>query len=112
MNANTNMNTNMNTEVLVTLYYDKYEAYYGDGLYPQLTKTTPCTKDVIISFSLDNQNYWRQKIDEEIQGISGLDGDIGILLLAKINELAIQQNINTGIGIKNKYDLIIYPKKK
>ena len=110
MNTNTNMNTNMNTEVLVTLYYDKYEAYYGDGLYPQLTKTTPCTKDVIISFSLDNQNYWIQKNDDDNQGISGLDGDIGHLLLVKINELAIQQKINTGIGIKNKYDLIIYPK--
>jgi hypothetical protein len=97
--------------VCVTLYYDKYEAYYGDGLYPQLTKATPCTKEVIISFSLDNQNYWRQKSDDDNQGICGLDGDIGHLLLVKINELAVQQNINAGIGIKNKYDLVIYPNK-
>ena len=50
MNANTNMNTN--TAVEVTLYYDKYEAYYGDGLYPVYVKLNDdgCVSMVVIDF--------------------------------------------------------------
>jgi len=96
--------------ISIPLYYDSYENYFGEGFYPQTTKDPPCITEITISFSLDNEKYWRQTIDNN-QGICGLDGDNGHLLLAKINELAIQQNIHTGIGIgiKNKYDLVIYP---
>jgi hypothetical protein len=88
-------------EQIVVMYYDYYEQNFGDGFYPILEKSGPCTQSIHIKFKLIN-NYWVQM--DEIM-MCGLDGNEGVLLLHKLNGL-----LYSGIGIKNKYDTIIHPK--
>ena len=101
----------LNDFITVKFYFDTYELYYGDGFFPVTKKCDACNKEIFISFKLDYEMFWRQTISNDIQGISGLDGDEGDFLLQLLNKTAVKNNKESGVGIKSKYGIIIHPKQ-
>jgi hypothetical protein len=98
------MNTaNTANTVYITMFYDSYEKEYGDGFYPVNEKDATCNSEIIIQFKLFNTLFWKQTTSTSIDG---LDGDQGLILLNKINEMSK----NKGTTIFNKNNNIIYKK--
>jgi hypothetical protein len=93
------------TTQIITMFYDDYERFYGDGFYPMLNDSFGYT-NINIEFKQDPDNYWRQ-VDNNNSCINGLDGDNGKLLFQLLNTMA---NISTCNGIKNCAGKILYPK--
>ena len=73
--------------ITTTMYYDEYEANYGDGFYPLLDKESSHLKPVEISFvefRLFGEIVWKQTGPATF--ILGLDGQTGPHLLKFLNE--------------------------
>jgi hypothetical protein len=92
----------MEKTIRVKMYYDEYEKYFGDGFYPFFKEKEEKDEnsEVIFSFRYNN-DCWNQITQDEIYG---LDGNIGKLLLERLNSNG-QQN---GKIIKNSNGFIIY----
>jgi hypothetical protein len=74
-------------EIIYTLFHDKYETLYGDGLYPYYKNDDKKTLEPIdITFKLDSAYTWKQK--QENYCIRSLDNATAKALLRDINELA------------------------
>lgn len=125
----------MNSTVYnVDMFYDSYEADFGDGFYPMTKSSVPCTDPTTIGFKLTtDQNaecftnvtysvsvtthsaqshplnvYWKQTNNNVIRG---LDGNEGFLLFAQLNnQLRVDNTFVTVQGIVNSFGKIIYPK--
>ena len=87
------------------MFYDSYEKEYGDGFYPINNKDNSSNSEIIIQFKLFNNLFWKQIT---CSSIDGLDGDQGLILLNKLNEMTE----NNGVTIFNKNNNIIYKKDK
>lgn len=71
------------SKVEVKMWYDSYEAKFGDGFYPQMKGPGD---EVILEFILTkDKTTWHQSTGE---GITGLDGNCGDELLAHLNSQA------------------------
>lgn len=95
---------NNDTICCVTLYYDEYEYFNGDGFFPQIDKDATCCKEIEVKFIYNNIfNCWIQKTGI---CISGLDGDNESKLLNILNS---KHNLN-GNYIANVFGYKIYKK--
>ena len=54
----------------ITLYYDSYEAKFGDGFYPLTYKDQSCDTEIKIGFEFINGN-WSQATGPSIHGYDG-----------------------------------------
>lgn len=92
------------SKVVVTMSYDKYEATFGDGFYPQMKSEGEGWESINIEFTLSQDGTtWKQSNEKSIRG---LDGNCGDLLLAHLNS---QAGANATL-IFSHYDKI-FPKK-
>ena len=97
-------------QLTTTMYYDEYEANYGDGFYPLLDKESSHLKPVEISFieyklSL-TETVWKQT--GSATWILGLDGSTGPKLLKLLNEHSCRNHKKIISGVLN---MQIYPKQ-
>ena len=91
----------------ITLYYDQSEREFGNGFYP-ITEYKKGMIETTVGFELGIDMYWRQAY-VMLTNICGLDGDYGQKLLTILNS---KDNGYTGIGIRDCFGRIIYPKSK
>jgi len=95
-----------------TMYYDEYEANFGDGFYPLLDKESSHMKPVDISFieyKLPNglgEIVWKQT--GSASWILGLDGPTGPDLLKFLNEHSSRNHTKIVSGVLN---MQLYPKQ-
>ena len=54
----------------ITLYYDSYEAKFGDGFYPQTQPDRSCSDEIEIGFELVH-GTWTQVTGPRIHGYDG-----------------------------------------
>jgi hypothetical protein len=97
--------------VHIRLYYDPYTNYFGEGFCPHLESSASIRREIWIEFTLDQNNYWRQsnKNDPCIYTVDQLHGE---LLLKRLDSESKSFDLaSKGIGIKNKYGLVLYPSK-
>lgn len=74
--------------ITVPMWYDLYEAYFGDGYYPYLKQDTPFTgTDETFLFDT-GLNIWQQQMNSICYPIRGFDGTTGIDLLHLLNTTA------------------------
>ena len=90
-------------QLTTTMYYDEYEANYGDGFYPLLDKVSSHLKPVEISFieyklSL-TETVWKQT--GSATWILGLDGSTGPNLLKLLNEHSCRNHKKIISGVLN-----------
>lgn len=87
---------------IVTLYYDDYEARFGDGfdekdgkcgMFPQLNRDNAADVEIAVQFDLED-GYWIQRNGLRIVN---LDGNCGFELLSLLNK----NSNHNGVGIKN-----------
>jgi len=90
----------MSKIVNVKMFFDEYEKYFGDGFYPFFEEKEKEKAVINISFQYKD-HVWKQVSQDEI---TGLDGDVGKILLNYLNNEINEK----GLIIKNSYDLIIY----
>jgi hypothetical protein len=65
------------------MWYDKYEADFGDGFYPQVEQESGM-EPISVSFQYTEWNKtWTQNNGKNIQG---LDGNCGNLLISLLNQ--------------------------
>jgi len=113
----------MTTEsVQIRLYYDPYTNYFGEGFCPRVEPTKSIRREILIDFTIDKNNYWRQSNKNE-PCIYVLDQPEGERLLKLLNVEYSKSRVimstpclletvhlaSEGVGIKNKYDLLLYP---
>jgi len=55
---------------VLTLYYDSYEANYGDGFYPMLVRDTSCDSSIDVAF----EYYDGELVQLSGPKIKGYDG--------------------------------------
>jgi hypothetical protein len=93
----------MTTRQLVTMYYDDYEARFGDGhdesdgicgMFPQLSRDSVDDVEIVVQFDLED-GYWVQNNGLRIVN---LDGNCGFNLLSLLNK----NSNHMGIGIMNR----------
>ena len=97
--------------VQIRLYYDPHTNYFGEGFCPRVDPTDSIRREIWIDFALDQNNYWRQS-NKNDPCIYALDQPEGELLLKQLDsELKSLDLASKGIGIKNKYGLVLYPQK-
>ncbi len=74
--------------VIIKMYYDIYEANFGDGFYPLSFNESSTLTQIDILFTefrmLNGEFVWKQY--DKINPIMGLDGSTGIDLLDLLNE--------------------------
>ena len=123
----------------VDMFYDSYEADFGDGFYPMTKSSVPCTDPTTIGFQLirlptgttefsrspsdamtssqarsklityTDLNVYWKQTNHNV--IRGLDGNEGFLLFAQLNnQLRVDNTFVTVKGIVNTHDKLIYPK--
>ena len=97
-------------QLTTTMYYDEYEAKFGDGFYPLLDKESSHMKPVKISFIehklSSTDTVWKQT--GSATWILGLDGSTGPDLLKLLNEHSSRNHIKIVSGVLN---MQIYPKQ-
>ena len=71
----------------VQMFHDPYETTNGDGFYPSLNNDLACSSPVDLTFYYVDKSPPIWKSDDRPYPISGLDGDNGVELLTKLNEL-------------------------
>ena len=98
----------MLTTVKSQMYYDIYEANFGDGFYPLLFNELGKLTQIDILFTefqmLNGEIVWKQ--NDKINPIIGLDGSTGIDLLGLLNEYSSKNH--TKILASN--NVTIHPK--
>ena len=96
-----------------TMYYDEYEANFGDGFYPLLDKESSHMKSVEISFieyKMPNglgEIVWKQI--GSATWIQGLDGETGPNLLKFLNEHSSRNHTKIVSGPLNMH---LHPKMR
>ena len=97
-------------QLTTTMYYDEYEANFGDGFYPLLDKESSHMKPVEISFIeyklSSTETVWKQT--GSATWILGLDGPTGPNLLKLLNEHSFRNHKKIVSGVLN---MQIYPKQ-
>ncbi len=91
--------------ITTTMYYDEYEANFGDGFYPLLDKESSNMKPVKISFieyklpNVEREIVWKQT--GTARWILGLDCQTGPDLLKFLNEHSSKNHIKIVSGVLN-----------
>ena len=96
--------------ITTTMYYDEYEANFGDGFYPLLDKESSHMKPIEISFIeyklSSKETVWKQTGSATF--ILGLDGPTGPNLLKFLNEHTCRNHKKIVSGPVN---MQLYPKR-
>jgi len=73
----------MSKQTIVQMWYDSYEADFGDGFYPQVEQDSGMVP-IKVSFEYSElDNTWTQNYGMNIKGLDGNCGDLLIVLLNK-----------------------------
>ena len=95
-------------KIIIRMYYDIYEASFGDGFYPLSINETGKLIQIDISFTefqmLNGEFVWKQC--DKINPIMGLDGSTGTDILDLLNEYS-SKNYTKILASNN---VTIYPK--
>ena len=89
--------------ITITLYYDVCETEKGYGFYPSLDNGFSF-QEINVTFIQEN-NIWKQEVDNYVPIISGFDGNQGEKILEELNK----QSKIKGILIWNHFTQV-YPK--